>query len=164
MRVSPVGAIAHALWYQIPFHHPGVRLDAFVVMPNHIHGILVLDPLPGGTAGGTVGSGHALIIPPANPEPSVHSGEPPKPLPPGATRYQNIGKRSVSSIVLSYKSAVTRHAHEIGLKGTVWQTRFHDHIIREVDAFERIAGYIERNPAAWHDDCFHRPHGAGTHF
>ncbi len=43
---SPLGTIALACWLEIPQHFPFVRLDAFVVMPNHVHGILVIDKPP----------------------------------------------------------------------------------------------------------------------
>ncbi|MFN5912427.1 MAG: transposase, partial [Bacteroidota bacterium] len=60
-------------------------------------------------------------------------------------RFQNIGKNSVSSIIGSYKSAVSKHAHRLGYEFQ-WQRRFHGHIIRDDRAFRNISLYIKRNP------------------
>jgi len=60
---------------------------------------------------------------------------------------------SVSSIIRSYKSAVTRHAHRLGFAFD-WQTWFHDHIIRNEESFQKISNYIINNPANWQEDTF----------
>lgn len=60
---------------------------------------------------------------------------------------------SVSTIVRSYKSAVTRHAHRLGY-AFAWQTRFHDHIIRNEEEYLRISRYILTNPQRWEEDKF----------
>lgn len=53
---------------------------------------------------------------------------------------------SVSTIVRSCKSAVTKHVHRLGLE-FAWQSRFHDHIIRDTESFQTITNYIINNPA-----------------
>ena len=50
MRLSETGQIAEQYWYEIPIHFPFVELDAFVVMPNHVHGIVVINKIDGGNA------------------------------------------------------------------------------------------------------------------
>jgi putative transposase len=72
---------------------------------------------------------------------------------PGQQRFQNQGKNTISSIVGSYKSAVTKYCNRLGLP-MGWQTRFHDHIIRDGASFQRISEYIKDNPANWKDDGF----------
>jgi putative transposase len=72
---------------------------------------------------------------------------------PGQLRFQNQGKNTLSSIIGSYKSAVTKHANRLGIPFG-WQSRFYDHIIREDAEFLRIADYIENNVANWSDDKF----------
>ena len=76
---------------------------------------------------------------------------------PAQSRFQNQGKGTISSIVGSYKSAVTKHAHRLGFE-FAWQARFHDHIIRDGNELERISNYIRRNPENWNnkdsDDTF----------
>src|SRR5690554_2732210 len=55
MQVSPAGAIAHVLWYEIKNHSKNVELGEFVVMPNHLHGLLILDGGCGDIVGGDGG-------------------------------------------------------------------------------------------------------------
>lgn len=137
MVLSPVGVIADILWNEIPNHSQFVSLGEFVVMPNHIHGILLIDT-PAPTVA-TVDPGHALDLPPS--------------IPPGETRFQNIGKNTISSIVGSYKSAVTRHANRLEIENG-WQAGFHDHIIRNHAEYDRIENYIIKNPKNWRGDKF----------
>lgn len=148
MILSPAGTIADILWHEIPHHHPHVKLGEFVVMPNHIHGILIMDR-PDGADGGDGGDGagdtpvqtrHALSL---------------RAKSPGALRFRNPGKNSIPTIIGAYKSAVTKHANRLGLPNG-WQTRFHDHIIRDESEHERIANYIRNNPANWDKDKFYK--------
>ncbi|MFN8344393.1 MAG: transposase [Spirosomataceae bacterium] len=170
MKLSHQGVIADLLWYEIKNHAKNVILGEFVVMPNHIHGILIID----GNDDANVGTGHALSLPePINETPIVgtthalslpsNALSPPvetTSLPPqpqktiGQQRYQNQGLNTVSSIIGSYKSAVTKHCNRLGLE-FAWQTRFHDHIIRNDASFQRISEYIKNNPANWKDDKFY---------
>lgn len=132
MEWTPVGVAAHLLWKEIPFHHQHVSLDEFIVMPNHLHGILRLDE-------------HVISNPIK------------KELKPGKNEYfSKISPKpgSVTAIVRSYKSAVTHFANQMGL-AHAWQSRFHDHIIRNQESYHRIKNYIIQNPAHWESDCFY---------
>jgi len=131
MKLSAIGAIADVLWYEIKNHAINVELDAFIVMPNHIHGILIIDN-PTVESGHSVESGHALTQ-----RDTI-----------GQKRFQNIGKNSISSIIGGYKSAVTKHARRLGYE-FAWQTSFYDHIIRNDRAFQNIKNYIINNPKKW---------------
>lgn len=166
MILSPTGVIADIIWHEIPNHHPNVELGDFVVMPNHIHGILILDK-PGDNGGRrAVETGHALSIDNDIAQTGalsvdndiIETGhalsllrDNAKTI--GQQRFQNIGKNTVSSIVGSYKSAVTKHANRLGL-GNGWQPRFHDHIIRDDGEYQRISDYIVANPENWDRDKF----------
>ncbi|MBN1604267.1 MAG: hypothetical protein JW915_21835 [Chitinispirillaceae bacterium] len=77
----------------------------------------------------------------------------PLPLSIPQTRFQNQGKNTVSSMVGGYKSVVTKTAHLAKLTFD-WQYRFHDHIIRNDEEYQRINDYIESNPKRWKDDRF----------
>lgn len=136
---SPVGAIADVLWHEIPNHANNVELGAFVVMPNHIHGILILNGDDSGLDSGLIETGHAL---------SVWDGQNYHP------RFRNPGKNTVSSIIGGYKSAVTKHANRLGLKNG-WQPRFYDHIIRDDAEYQRIKNYISNNISNWKQDKFY---------
>ncbi len=143
MILSHVGIIADLLWHQIPMHHDNVELGDFVVMPNHIHGILIidrqLDNIDANNLDDTniVQTEHALSLP-SNP---------------GSKRFQNIGKNTISSIVGSYKSAVTKHANRLGYPHQ-WQKLFYDNIIRDNIQYQRISDYIVSNPENWTKDKF----------
>ncbi len=64
------------------------------------------------------------------------------------------GKNTISSIIGSYKSAVTKHAHRLGFNFS-WQSRFHEHIIRDEESYNRIENYVIENPTKWKDDKFY---------
>ena len=131
MQLSNIGILADVFWHESKNHAKDIELDAFVVMPNHIHGILILN-----------GTENEIEMFGVKNDTTI-----------GKQRYQNQGKNSVSSIIGSYKAAVTKHANRLKLEFG-WQTRFHDHIIRNEAEFNRIAHYIERNVAQWNEDKF----------
>ncbi|MCP4350496.1 MAG: transposase [Desulfobacterales bacterium] len=159
MQLSHIGIIADVLWYEVKNHAKNVELDRFVVMPNHMHGILILD-------NNNYGCDRydrcdhcehynrrdkaCLVSTPPSPSPVTSS--PKKSI--GQQRFQNQGKNTISSIVGSYKSAVTKHAHRLGYE-FAWQPRFHDHIIRNQESFNRIIEYINTNPQNWKNDKFY---------
>ncbi|MNQ53502.1 hypothetical protein D3C85_675430 [compost metagenome] len=149
MVLSEVGIIADILWHQIPIHHKNVELGDFVVMPNHIHGILIIDKKLHDIDVDNVETGHALSLPslPLSPTDTFKK--------PGLQRFQNIGKNTISSIVGSYKSAVTKHANRLGYPHQ-WQKLFYDNIIRNNNDYQKISDYIVSNPENWAKDKFKR--------
>jgi putative transposase len=153
MDPSAICHFANSCWYEIPNHFPFVALGEFVVMPNHVHGILILDKPDGGNDKNdyNVETGHALSLRQTSTQTAKQTPDAPKTA---QYRFQNIGKNTVSSIIGSYKSAVTKLANRLGLENG-WQPRFHDHIIRNVAEYQRISDYIINNPANWVDDQFH---------
>ncbi|MEM6297995.1 MAG: transposase [Bacteroidota bacterium] len=129
MVLSPAGILADVFWHQIPIFSPHVQLGEFVVMPNHIHGILILDSLTSEEY--TVPSGKTIA----------------------KQRQFNNDGRSVSSILGHYKGAVTKHSKRLGFD-MKWQSRFYDRVIRSQKEHQRIATYISRNIEKWGDDCY----------
>jgi putative transposase len=133
MRLSPVGEIACQCWIDIPKHSPSnVALDAFVVMPNHVHGIIVIQDSENRrdvacNVSTTIASDSAMA------KISPRAG-------------------SLGAIVRSYKSAVTRWARSSGFPFFAWQERFHDEIVRDEPALDNIRKYIIDNPAMWNTD------------
>lgn len=140
MVLSPTGVLADIFWYEIKNHAQNVELGEFVVMPNHMHGILILKG-DGNSGDGDVETRHALSLHPHHPQTI------------GQQRFQNQGKNTLSSIIGSYKSAVTKHANRLKLPNG-WQARFHDHIIRDAQSFHNISNYIVKNPHNWEKDKF----------
>ncbi|MEP7371864.1 MAG: hypothetical protein ABI675_00660 [Chitinophagaceae bacterium] len=121
-------------------------------MPNHIHGIIVIDkPFDNENfMNDTVETRHALSLQQSNTSPH------PEPTKQPHLRFRNQGKNTISSMAGSYKSAVTKHRSENKLPFG-WQSRFHDHIIRDNTEFHRIKNYIMSNPANWENVKFFKP-------
>lgn len=140
MHLNTVGNIAHQVWAEITGHFHHVHLGEFIIMPNHVHGIIIIDKpdgdFPMGTGHAVVETGHALSLPSKN-----------------HPRFRNQGKNTISAMVGSFKSAVTRQVRPIN-PGFGWQSRFYDHIIRSQQSHHRISQYIRQNPLLWTDDRF----------
>ena len=139
MNLSQVGVIADLMWFEIKHHAKNIELGEFIVMPNHIHGILILN--------GSQENNDDLLL-----SASTSSNELPKTI--GQQRFQHQGNNTISAIVGSYKSAVTKHANRLGFQ-FVWQPSFHEHIIRDEQSFERIQNYVANNPSNWNKDKFY---------
>ena len=174
MTLSNTGVIAYILWHEIKNHAKNIELGEFIVMPNHIHGIISIvenddtnaDAVGDGNAGGDgyaggtdgtvapVGSGHALTLRAQRVQrrDAPHQRNHPNTR---ETRFQNIGKNTISSIIGSYKSAVTKYARRLGYEFE-WQTRFYDHIIRDEKHYNTIVNYIKHNPEKWTEDKFYQ--------
>jgi len=157
MILSHQGVIADILWHEIPNHSPFVDLGDFVVMPNHIHGILILNK-PGGDGGeGYVGGDESVVQTLHATSVQSQSQSQSQFQPPVKNEKMaaiSPKSNSVSTIIRSYKSAVTKHANRLGFENG-WQPRFHDHIIRNDAEYQRISNYIINNPDNWKDDKFY---------
>ena len=163
MEFTSVGIIADILWHEIPHHVSHVQLGNFVVMPNHVHGILILNNpgIPqegqdqdeknpnGNDSNGNVQTLHATSL--QNPRNTRDLQDLPK-----NSQMAKISPKSnsISTIIRSYKSATTKHAHGLGFEFE-WQTRFYDIIIRDDRSFQNISNYIKNNPQNWKEDKFH---------
>ena len=134
MRLSEAGKIADNLWHEIVNHTNNVRLGEFIVMPNHIHGVIIID----NPNVDIVETRHALSL----------QGKTE-----GQFRFRNPGKNTVSSIIGGYKSAVTKQCNKLSID-FAWQPRFHDHIVRDDAEYSRIVEYIAGNPHNWKTDQF----------
>ena len=128
VHLTTIGEVVEAGWRTIPEFSPHVRLDSFVVMPNHVHGLLVLEDNP-----------RAKHSPEANASP-LH-------------RFRPKGTQggSISAIVQTFKATTTRRVRSLpGLMGLrLWQRGFYDHVIRDDEELNRIRRYIEENPLRW---------------
>jgi REP element-mobilizing transposase RayT len=120
VRLNQFGRVAHDRWLAIPEHHPHVQLDAFIVMPNHVHGILLfVDEAPQTTVDGT-------------------------------RAFGRVAPGSLSTVIRSYKGGVTSRIRAmLGRKAPVWQPKFYDRIVRIENDLDDIRQYILNNPARW---------------
>ena len=146
MQLSAIGILADVFWHEIKGHNKNVELDVFAVMPNHVHGILLLNQNDGGDCGDR--RDKACLV---STKPTITT-ETTKTI--GQHRFQNQGKTTVSSIIGGYKSAVSKHAHRLGYEFK-WQSRFHDHIIRNHESYCRIEEYVVANAKNWVNDKFY---------
>jgi putative transposase len=142
------GTIVAQIWHRIPQHFANAHLDAFVVMPNHIHGILWLgdDRSIAEIPVGAKHSGDKSCVTPRINLPNA------SPLPPHGT---NPG--SINAIVQNFKSISTRKINQIHKTpgSRIWQRDYYEHIIRDEIALDRIRTYIQNNPRSWHTDRHH---------
>jgi len=134
MNVTFLGEIASACWRAIPFHFGNVTLDAWVAMPDPVHGVIFIR---GGEAFGTSPEPKEEVLPPNA-----------SPLP---TRPRGTAPRSVAAIIQNYKSLSARRINRWrGTPGArVWQRNYYEHVVRDEEDLGRIREYILANPAAW---------------
>lgn len=172
--LNEIGEIAHQCWLEIPKHFPFVKLGNHVIMPNHTHGIVIIDkptgpPLVAGTQNVVGTQNIASLRQPPGPPPIV--GPPlvagtqniaslrPGPIPAGRPPAKNqFGPQSqnLASIIRGFKIGVTKNARLIN-PNFCWQPRFHDHIIRDDESFHNISQYIKNNPMNWKEDEINNP-------
>jgi putative transposase len=149
MKLSRIGRIVYRCWEEIPKHFDNVKLKSFVVMPNHVHGvidILNVNWKPAYTIDSNIVN---------NSQVETHHDASLQKL---TTRDQNfysfIAKKStqyIPLIIKQYKSAVSKICHERNFYFS-WQPRFYDVIIRDEYQLYFIEEYIKNNPINWKKD------------
>ena len=145
MKLSDIGIIARDLWIAIPDHCPNIGLDEFVIMPDHIHGIISIKT---NSDSNIVETMHASFL-------QTNIQNPTKCCTTKSNYNCDSGKTRISpkpgslgAIVGSYKSAVSKIIHRFD-PDFKWQPRFYDHIIRSDSELSRIRKYIRENPGNW---------------
>lgn len=149
MQLSNIGVLVDVFWYEIKNHSKNIELHQFVVMPNHIHGILEIVDNVDGNDVCDVGSRDVAC--------NVSTGIMDTTQKPINKQMSKISPKSgtVGRIIGSYKGAVSKHANRLELQFN-WQSRFHDHIIRNEKSLEQIQSYIINNPQNWENDKFNQ--------
>ncbi len=148
MQPSGIGQIANRHWLEIPDRFPFVKLGNHIVMPNHVHGIVVIDKPDGGIDTHTVET-RSIASLPTESETQQTIG--------GITGNHNpMLHDNLSKIIRWYKGRVSFESRKIHAD-FAWQSRFHDHIIRNEKSFHTISEYITNNPLKWTDDKFYAP-------
>lgn len=136
INMTEIGEYVQQCIKNIPQHNTYANVPAFVVMPNHVHLIVIIDDenadsicrdVPWRVS--TYGKNETM---------------------------QTIANQQgrLSTMIGGFKQSVTRYANANSIS-FAWQTRFHDRIIRDCDEMNRIAEYIENNVARWESDEFH---------
>lgn len=119
------GKIVETCWNDIPHHFPHVLLDEYVVMPNHIHGIIVI----------------------TNNSVRFRNSKPRQ-----KNDFQHIIPCSIGSIVRGFKIGVTKWFWANTAVHAVWQRNYYEHIIRDEKSLQDIREYIVNNPVKWDED------------
>ena len=122
VQFNEIGSMVESIWYQIPDHYPGVEIDEFIVMPNHLHGIIRLMPSDGRPQGAAPTFGLPGII-----------------------------QRFKSLTTTRYRHGV-KQSNWPPFSGRLWQRGYHDRIIRNESELNKIGQYIVDNPAKWEED------------
>jgi len=121
MCLNEIGKVEKKCWEKIPFHFMNLELDEFVIMPNHLHGIIIIN----------------------NPIVGVQNFEPLQ------NKYQHIIPKSLGSIIRSFKAAVTHECWLCRHRDFRWQRNYYDHIIRNDRELNNIRDYIQNNVLRW---------------
>ena len=146
MQLSKIGTHTQKCIENISQHNPYAEIPMYVVMPNHLHLIVVIDSDKTPHDKRTVD----VITKPVETfqETSLQKKTPVE----QATEMQSW----LSVVIRQFKQSITRYAHENNIE-FAWQPRFHDHIIRNNDELNGISNYIENNVANWKQDEFYTP-------
>jgi REP element-mobilizing transposase RayT len=127
MHLNEAGEISQRCWEDIPHHFPSVELDAFVIMPNHIHGVVITEFCKGEES-------FALTHAPAT------------------TTTPQSPSRTIGSIVRGFKIGVTKWFRANTDVYSVWLRNYYEHVVRNERELAAIREYIQGNPALWDDD------------
>lgn len=133
VKLSPTGEIAQSCWLEIPIHYPNVKLHEFVIIPDHMHGILEIKQQA------DLESNNQRI--------------------PQVNKYQKIIPKSIGSILRGYKIGVTKWFRDQCMKEdwilidrqeiVLWQRNYYEHIIRNQFEYFVFSNYIRNNPKNW---------------
>jgi putative transposase len=180
MRLNHFGEVARSYWSNLSKYHPYLRLDEFVVMPNHLHGILVLvdDFAEGHQHTSFVGMDFddramdctdALFVGAGFDDHAAARTDAllakPAPTPPGNSMANHLSlgeskhskRHGIPEIVRGFKTFSARRINRIRKgKGTpVWQRNYYEHIVRDRTSLQYIRDYIRSNPRSWQEDQLH---------
>ena len=132
VTLSELGEVAYHEWVHMATARPNIQLDHFVVMPNHLHGLIVI----------------------CDEQDSLASRSK---LCSRVERSRTLQAGSLGAIIGQYKVAVTRRAKLNGIhpgRG-IWQRNYHEHIVRSEESLNDIRQYLIQNPARWGEDSLY---------
>lgn len=186
MQLNDLGQIAEKNWIEIPKQYPYIELGNFVIMPNHMHGILIINkmeipstPLANAHSSPSDENMQSADLNPAIVQTRLI-----------ASRMASLAPFTETRLIASLPTAQSIPSTNKPIGGITgdknpmlhdnisriirwykgkcsfeinkihanfgWHSRFHDHIIRDAQSFENIQNYIAKNPATWHKDVFNK--------
>ena len=152
MLLNDAGKTIQSVWDEIPAHYPGIDIDASIVMPNHIHGIVVIV--------GAAPCGRPRPAPCGRPG-LAHSqdGQARGPAPTGLS-LPDVVHRFKTMTTKRYADGVKRNGWSM-FPGKLWQRNYWEHIVRNEPELNRIREYIHTNPAQWELDSLEKGENVG---
>ena len=166
MQLNDAGKMVYDVWNDLPAFYPGVQTDAFIVMPNHIHGIIILV----GADRRVCPDSGPRVCPDSGPRACPDSGPRACPgQPQELGQPQGVGPMlGLPDVVHRFKTMTTkRYADGVKrfgwepFRGRLWQRNYYEHIIRNEESLNRIREYILTNPMRWELDR-ENPHRVGV--
>jgi REP element-mobilizing transposase RayT len=175
MRLSALGQIAADFWGDTAAHFPHIRIEPFIIMPNHVHALIqigepslgagaeriprrgIIEQAAGASGGETppqrIGEGTGVVPTPQRIGEGTGVVPTPQPIP------------DLGHIIAYYKYQTTKRINALrSAQGErFWQRNYYEHIIRNETEWQRIADYIQNNPARWVADQLH-PNAAPNRF
>jgi REP element-mobilizing transposase RayT len=147
MQLSEIGKLADKFWAEIPLHFPHVTLGNFVVMPNHVHGVIIINDITNKWQKlRQLGANESQVNLNIQKSQEIEADDEES-----IRKYMSeLAPKSgtVSTIVRSYKSVVTKHAREIN-PSFKWMVRFYGAIVTTEEGLFRVERYIKNNPKNW---------------
>lgn len=139
VRLNAFGQVVAETWQWLATQYDYVELDEWVVMPNHLHGIVVITDT--GDGGGGSRTAPTVI----------------------ASTAPMVKRKPLGRLIGAFKTVSTKRINEYrGTSGVVvWQRNYYEHIIRDERSLNRVREYIAANPLRWHLDR-ENVHAAGT--
>jgi len=130
--LSDIGKIVFECWLEIPKHFNKVELDDWIIMPNHLHGIILIKNNYNDFGSGNCRDARSRVS--------------------TANRFGPLQPKSLSAIIHAFKSSTKRSCNKNDLADFQWQAGFYEHIVKDEGDLARIREYIAQNPNNWVSD------------
>ncbi len=146
MYLNEYGEIVQKWWHEIPNHFPNVVLGAFVIMPNHVHGIIwIIDKRRGEVISPHNDPNNNILN--KNFDGTSNQG--------GDASQPPLQKPTLGQIVAYFKYQSTKEMNRIETDKAItkfWQRNYYEHVIRDEKDLQNKTDYIESNPMLWDED------------
>jgi len=151
MCINKLGSIVWRQWEWLGRQYPYIVLHTFVVMPNHIHGIIEINRrfVEDYIHFDDIDNGYMQC--------NGRDRSRPVPTPRASSLLSDVVEPkilSLSNIIGAFKTTTSKKIHEAGFQVFQWQRSFHDHIIRDERSYNKIYQYIGMNPVLWNKDVY----------
>ena len=135
MILNDLGKIIEAEWLNIPGNYLNIELDEFIIMPNHLHGIVIINDVI--NIIGAIHGDDSLFVG------AIHE----LPLQSGLARRKMLIPKIIGFFKMNSAKQINHNLNRTGT--SVWQRNYYDHIIRNEQSLNRIRQYIYNNPGNW---------------